>query len=251
MKIGIVLSGGAVRGAAHIGILKALDEYNIPIYALSGVSAGSIIASLYANEYTAKDIEEIALNTNFLKWFKPSKSFRSLFSLQSLEDFLKKYLKNEKIEDSQKKLFITTSNLNTGMYKCWDKGNIFKITRASSSLPFLFEPVEINGELHVDGGLVNNLPVEPLKDICDYIIAVDVNPLSKEKSFKNIFSITVRSFYIAVRANVEVRKDMADIFIQPEKLLDIGLFDIRKIKNAIDIGYKEGIKIAEAVKPLL
>ncbi len=251
MKVGLVLSGGAVRGAAHIGILKALDEYNIPIYALSGVSAGSIIASLYADGYTAKDIEEIALNTNFLKWFKPSKSFRSLFSLQSLEDFLKKYLHVNKIENSFKKLFITTTNLNKGIYKCWDKGDIYKIVRASSSLPFLFEPVEIDGELHVDGGLMNNLPIEPLKDICDYIIAVDVNPLSKEKSLNNIFSITVRSFYLAVRANVEVRKDMADIFMQPEELLNIGLFDVRKIKNAIDIGYKEGIKIVEAVKPLL
>ena len=76
--------------------------------------------------------------------------------------------------------------------------------------------------------------------------------LSKEKSLNNIFSIiTVRSFYLAVKANVEVRKNMADIFVQPKKLIDINLFDIRKIKNAIDVGYEEGIKVAEAVKPLL
>jgi len=251
MKIGLVLSGGAVRGLAHVGILKVLDEYNIPIYALSGVSSGAIIASFYANGYSAKEIENIALNTNFLKWFRPSRSFKSLFSLEKLEIFLEKYIKNNKLENSLKKLFITTTNLNEGTYEFWERGNIYKLVRASSSLPFLFEPVEIEGEFHIDGGLMNNLPVEPVKNLCDYVVAIDVNPLSKEKNLKNIFNITIRSFYLAVRSNVEVRKTMADFFIQPKELIDIGLFDVRKVKETIDIGYKEGIKIVEALKPLL
>jgi NTE family protein len=251
MKIGLVLSGGAVRGAAHIGILKALEEENIPIYAVSGVSAGAIVGSFYCFGYSAKDIEKIALEANFLKMFSPSIPFKSLFSLYNLEKFLKNYIKENKIEKLQKKFFITTTNLNEGTYVFWDRGNLYEIVRASSSIPFIFEPVEIEGNKHVDGGLLNNLPVEPLKEICDYTIAVDVSPLSKEQNINNIFNIAIRSFYLAIRSNIEVRKNIADIFIQPEELININIFDIRKIKDAIEIGYKEGKKLAEAVKPLL
>ena len=251
MKLGLVLSGGAVRGATHIGILKALDEYKIPVCAISGVSAGAIVGAFYANGYTAKQIEKIALKTNFLKFFKPSIPFKSLFSLEEIEKFLSSYIKNYKLENSQLRLFITTTNLNEGNYQIWEEGNLYKLVRASSSLPFWFEPVEINGNLHVDGGLTNNLPVEPLKSTCDYIIAVDVNPLSRGNISKNILSITIRSFYLSVRANVEARKNLADIFIQPERLKTIGLFDIRKIKDAIDIGYEEGIKLAKTLQSII
>ncbi|RMA97789.1 patatin-like phospholipase family protein [Hydrogenothermus marinus] len=247
MKISLVLSGGAVRGLAHIGVLKALEEENIEIEAISGVSAGAIIGSLYASGYKANQLEEIALKENFLKWFKPSKTFKSLFSLENLERFLKNHIKEEKIENLPTKLFVTTTDLNYGKFRIWEKGNLYKIVRASSSIPFFFEPVEIDGRQHVDGGVTNNLPVEPFIGRADFIIAVDVNPIEKSENLNNIFSITLRSFNISISAYIEFRKKYADIFLQPKKLSEIGLFDIRKRKEPIEIGYLEMKKVIKAI----
>jgi len=249
MKIGVVLSGGAVRGTAHIGVLKALEEKGVEVHAVSGVSAGAIIGALYCSGYSPEKLKDIALKTNFLKWFKPSKSFKSLFSLEAVEEFLKEHIPDG-FSSMKKKFFVTTTNLTKGSYEFWSNGDLYRLVRASSSIPFLFEPVEIGDELYVDGGLMNNLPVEPLRAICDYVIAVDVNPMDENKNLNNIFAIAVRSFYLSVRANIEVRKSLSDIFIQPKALKDVALFDLRKIEKAIEIGYEETKKVLTSSLPL-
>ncbi|ACO03557.1 MAG TPA: Patatin [Persephonella sp.] len=238
MKIGIALSGGAVRGAAHIGVLKALEERGIKPDFISGSSAGSIVGAFYAAGYSPLEMEKIALNTKFLSYLKPELSFSALFSLEKLEKFLERYIGKKDISELEKKLFVCVTNLNKGIPEYKSKGDLFLWISASSSLPFIFKPVEYEGNLYIDGGIMDNLPVEPLKIHSDYIIGVDVNPLGTEERLNNAFSILIRSFYLAFRSNVELRKRVCDLFIQPEDLVDIGLFSAWRIKDAIDIGYR-------------
>ncbi len=238
-RIGIVLSGGAVRGFAHIGVLMALEEKGIIPQYVSGTSAGSIIGAFYCAGYTPSQLFEIAEEINFLAHIRPNiVPKKSLFKIVNLDKTLKKYIKQTNIEDLPKPFFVGISNLSDGVPEYWDKGDITTALLCSSSLPFFFEPVCVNGKLYVDGGLMNNLPVEPLIDKCDYIIGVEVNPLWKEKNLNNIVSISLRSFYLAIRSNIEVRKRYCNVFIQPPSLSKIGLFELWKWKEAVKIGYE-------------
>lgn len=244
-KIGLALSGGAVRGAAHIGVLKALEEFDLKPSILSGSSAGSIVSVFYGAGYTAKEIEEILLKTNFLSYLKPSLDFTSLFTLEKLDSFFKKYINTEDLSHLKIPVFVCATNINLGVPEYFSSGNIYKTVSASCALPFIFKPVKLGDYIYIDGGVMDNLPVEPLLGKVDLIIGSEVNPLGEEKSLNNPFSILLRSFYLAVRSNVEARKKYCDIFIQPPELISIGLFSTWKIKEAVEIGYKYSKKIIQ------
>ncbi len=238
-KVGVVLSGGAVRGFAHIGVLKALEERGIIPQFVSGTSAGAIIGAFYCAGYSPDELYKIAEEINFLAHIRPNiVPKRSLFKIVNLDKTIKKYIKVKYLQDLEKSFFVGVSNITDGVVEYWDQGDLSLALTASSSLPFFFEPVFIDGKLYVDGGLMNNLPVEPLVNRCDFIIGIEVNPFWKERSLNNIVSITLRSFYLAVRSNIEVRKKYCDIFIQPDNLSKIGLFELWKWKQAVEIGYE-------------
>ncbi len=237
-KVGLVLSGGAVRGLAHIGALKALEEKGIKPHIISGVSAGSIVGAFYCSGYSPDEMKEIAINTNFLQYVKPAIPKKSFFYFNNFEKFLDKYIKEKNIEDLKIPFYVCATNLNKGIPEYFNKGNLKNIVKASSSVPILFEPIKIGKDRYVDGGIMNNLPVEPIKDKVDYIIGIDVNPLESEKDFNNIVSISIRTLFLAFRANIEPRKNLCDLFIQPKDLSGIGLYSIWKVEDAINIGYE-------------
>lgn len=239
MEIGIALSGGGARGLAHIGFLKAFEEYGLKPSFISAVSAGSIIASFYCYGYSPKEMEEIALKTNLNTFIVPTISKKSFFSLDKVEQFLEKYIGKVDIKDLKTPLIIAATNLNKGKVEYFSSGNLLKIVKASCSIPVMFKPVKIDKYYYVDGGIMNNLPVEPLKDLVDFTIGVEVNPfLEEEKDFDNIISIGIRSFFLAIRSNIEVSKRFCDLFIQPPELTKIPLFATWKAKDAIEIGYR-------------
>jgi len=145
------------------------------------VLSGGAVGAFYCAGYSPDEMSEIVKQINFLSHLRPN----------NLENTLKKYIKEKKIENLNRELFVCVSNLNDGKPEYYNYGEIGKLLRASSSLPILFEPVKIGKNLYVDGGLMDNLPVEPLLDRCDYIIGVEVNPLGKEKNLNNIVSISI------------------------------------------------------------
>ncbi len=238
-RVGIVLSGGAVRGFAHIGVLKALEEKGIYPDVVSGASAGAIIGAFYCAGYPANSLEKIAKKINFLAHIRPNViPKKSFFRIVNLEETLRKYIEVKNIEELEKEFYVCITNLNKGRPEYWNRGDLTLLLKASSSLPVLFEPVSISDSLYIDGGVMNNLPVEPLIDRCDFIIGVDVNPFWEEKNLNNVISIAIRSFYLAVRSNIESRKKYCDIFIQPPELSKVGLFELWKMEEAIKIGYE-------------
>ncbi|MCX7760315.1 MAG: patatin-like phospholipase family protein [Hydrogenothermaceae bacterium] len=249
MRFGIVLSGGAVRGLAHIGVLKALEEHGIKPSVVSGVSAGSIIGLFYSAGYSPSDIEDLAIKTDFKSYVKPSFSKEALFSIESMDTFLEKYIHYKDISELPKEFHVAITNLNTASVEYKNSGDIKKIVRASCSLPVLFRPVKIDKFYYIDGGVMNNLPVEPLVSKVDYIIGVDVNPfLPEEKDFSNLISIGIRSFDLAIKSNTESRKQFCNLFIQPPELTNIPLFAIWKKEDAIKIGYDYTKELLKSIK---
>jgi len=119
----------------------------------------------------------------------------------------------------------------------FDKGDLIKIIQASSSIPVLFSPVEINGELYVDGGLFENLPVNPLLDKCDILIAVNVMPVNLNEKLDSITDIAVRTFQLKTIVNAEELKAKADIFIEPTGIEKYNILNTKYSQELYDLGY--------------
>ena len=238
-KTGIILSGGGVRGFAHAGILKALNEADIYPDIISGVSAGAIVGSLYADGNTPDEIFEIfAEDKNFFKYVKIKLPGRGLFKTVGLKKNLENHLEGKKIEDMKIPLIIAATNMSKGEVVYFDKGEVLDRVLASAAIPVLFEPVEINGDLYVDGGVLDNFPVTPLVKKCDQLIGVSLNPIQPEEEFKHLFSIAERTFRLSVSSNISPKISLCDMLFEPEELGELGLLDASKGEQIFKLGYE-------------
>ncbi len=242
-KYGLVLSGGAARGFAHLGVLKALEENDIKPDIVSGVSAGSIVGALYCDGNSPEKILEMFQDKKLISLAEFRFRKNGVLRATGLKKLLERNLRAKTFDDLETPLIIGATNMRTGKGEYFEKGNLIDTILASSSIPVLFESAKINNDIYMDGGIVDNLPVEPIQDKCKKIIAVHVNPIGEEKNLKGIVKIAFRSFHLSVAAGIEFKKDNIDIFIEPLGLKDYGLLDLVKAKDMFDIGYAEAKKI--------
>lgn len=252
-KIGIALSGGGAKGIAHIGVLKALLENGIEPDLISGTSAGAIAGALYAAGYKPAEMLEFVKDASIFKIFKVVLPNDGLTKLTYLRNQLTKYIPDKEMENLHKELFVVLANLNTGMAETWSKGNIYDVVMASSSIPLVFKPVEINGNLYVDGGLLNNLPVEPLVGKADFIIGVNVMPhiTVEGKYVQNLIGIATRCFELSIHANTKPSTTYCDVLIAPNAIHSYSIFNFNKHQELFEAGYQEGLRKVLTIKKMI
>ncbi len=241
MKIGLVLSGGVARGIAHLGVLKFLQEKKIPIDYISAVSAGSIFGAFFAANYSAERIIEILKEVNFFKIMRLSFSSSGFLNSVKIQELYEKYLPKT-FEQLDIPLWVSATDVGRGKTMFFNSGDLYKPILASCSVPAIFQPVKIEGTYLVDGGILNNLPVEPLIDKCDRIIGVHVNPTDDRFGSFTMAKISTRCIELAVRCNVESRRNYCDLYIEPQKLKTFSMYSLNKIDELIEIGYEAILK---------
>ena len=239
---GIVLSGGAVRGFAHLGVLKALHEAKVFPEVISGVSAGSIVGAFYADGYDPDEILEIFEKKKFYELVSIDFKSLGLLDIKGLKRLLKDNLKAKSFDKLQKPLYVAATNLSTGIIEYFNSGSIVDKVLASSSIPVLFKPQKINENIYVDGGLTNNLPIEPIKKKCKKLIGVNVNPLEENPDLSGLKNIAIHSFHISIASSVNDKKDSFDVYIEPQELRKYGYFNVKESKALFEIGYKSAKK---------
>ncbi len=178
-KIGLALSGGGARGFAHIGVLKVLERAEVPIHCLAGTSMGGLIAAAYAAGLTPTHIEQEALRMqsarHLLSLADPTLPRRGLFEGQKVCDYLRSQIGTCTFTDLQFPLTLVAVDLQTGQTVYLNEGYVVEAVRATIALPGIFKPVERDGRILVDGGLLNNIPADVARDQeCDVVIAVNV-----------------------------------------------------------------------------
>ncbi len=238
-KYGLVLSGGGTRGFAHLGALKALEEKGIKPDIISGVSAGSIVGALYADGKGAEDALKAISSKSLVSLLKLMVPRDGLLKMTGFEKTLKRHLSAKRFEDLKIPLIIHAVNVNTVEYTRFDSGPLIPAIKASSSIPVVFPPVVIKGEQYLDGGLINNFPAEPLRDICQTVIGINANPLGDEQNISGLLKIAIRSFHLAMSNHADTRKDLCDIYIAPEELQSFGILDMKHAKEVFNIGYEK------------
>ncbi|MBX9853679.1 MAG: patatin-like phospholipase family protein [Cytophagaceae bacterium] len=251
MKIGVALSGGGARGVVHLGALAALEEKGIKPTIISGVSSGAIIGALYAYGMKPQEILDTLVKTKIFRYLRPAWSKFGFLNIQKLMAIYKLYLPVQRFEDLPMKLYISAADIREGKTVFFTEGDLVKAILASSCMPVLFAPIEIDNKLMVDGGIINNLPVEPLVGEVDLIIGVHANPTNTQYNISSIKSMIERTFHLAIGMNVRDRVKYCDIFIEPPALCDYSIFEISKAKEIYQIGYEYTLRVIEESKPLL
>jgi NTE family protein len=239
-EYGIALSGGGARGLAHIGVLAALEKHGISPGVVSGSSMGAVVGALYAAGVSTDGMLEIARSRKIKSLFEWSFHFHGgMLSLKILLETLEKYIPSDSFESLNKKLFITASNISTGRQDVFSEGPLFRAILASATIPIIFEPQVIDGQTYIDGGLFNDLPVEPLVGKCRKIIASHVNYNGPGHDLNSMRAIAERVYRLAIYQNVQKNFSKCDYIIDPPELREHGIFDFKHIDRLFEIGYEE------------
>jgi len=276
-KIGLVLSGGAARGLAHIGVLKALEEQGIKIDAIAGTSMGAVVGGLYASGYKVDELEKLALSIDWQAALsdappredvpfrrkqddrdflvKQKLSFRDDGSLglplgviqgQNLALLLESLLAHTSDTRDFDKLPIpfraVATDIANGEKVVFRKGHLPQVIRASMSIPAVFAPVELDGRLLVDGGMTDNIPLDVARQMgVDVAIVVDIGtPLRNRKQLATVVDVLNQSITLMTRSNSEEQLaalKSTDVLIQPA-LAAYGVTDFGKTQEMIDAGYR-------------
>jgi len=175
-KIALALGGGAARGFAHVGVIKALEAHGIVADIVVGTSAGALVGALYAGGYSGFDLQRVALqmeDTAIADWSLPDRGF---IKGEALQNFVNRSVQNRTLEKLNKPFATVVTDLQSGEMVVFRTGNTGMAVRASSSVPGVFQPVLINGREYVDGGLVSPVPVRAARSLgADLVIAVDIS----------------------------------------------------------------------------
>jgi len=245
VKIGIALSGGGVRGISHLGVLKALNESGIMPTKVSGTSAGAIAGAMYCQGYSPEEILKIIVETNYFKFMRPAISLTGILKMDAMESLFKIYLAHNDFSQLKTTLSVAATDIKKGKAVYFSEGELIKPIMASSCIPGMFDPIVIGNRHFVDGGVLNNLPVEPLEGICDVVIGVNCNQLPEESNIRNMKYLIERSVIMAMNYNVYSRKSKCDFFIEAPGLGKYGVFDIKKASELFQAGYEQAMKVIE------
>lgn len=241
MNIGLVLSGGGMRGAAHIGVIRALEEHQIHPTHIAGSSAGAIVGSLYAYGYNWEEILTFFKEVQILNIRKYAINKPGFIDAEKFYDEFKVYLKDDDFSFLKKKLFITATNILNGKLKIFEKGELIKPVLASAAFPGLFAPVKIKSSYYIDGGALNNFPLEAIKKKCDRIIGVYVDGFDvlTIKDLKHSHQVVERVFRVKSVLENQPKFAECDLMMLPSELNGFGTFDKKNIDAIVAIGYND------------
>lgn len=253
-RIGLALSGGAARGIAHVGVLRALEEQGVPIDAIAGASAGALVGGAYAAGLSPAELEKLAREFRWRRMARFSFSRLGLQSNARMETFLRARLPVRRFEDLRMPFVAMATDLRSGTAVAISEGDIAFAIRASACLPALYVPVrDAHGRLLVDGGLVANLPISYVRKLgADIVIAVDVG--ADGARFMNrprtALGVLIQTFVAVERivSNQEINK--ADIVITP-LVGHIRWDETRRAREFIKIGYETALQSIPAIKTLI
>lgn len=249
-RLGVVLSGGGIKGVAHIGLLQALKEHGISPKHISGTSAGALVGALYAAGCSSKEMLKFFQKTPIISWFNISTSKPGLLDTEKYRSYLEKYFPENSFEALDKNLIITTTNIEKGEVVYHNSGGLIEPLMASCSVPLVFSPIKIDGALHSDGGIMNNFPVEPLAQmglphlLGSYVCAV--LPL-EPKSLNTSLKIMYRAFDLSQEALCKHKFTQCDFVFAPDELANVGFLDSKSVQKAYEIGYQSAMKNLDTI----
>ena len=287
-KIGLALSGGGARGGAHVGVLKALEEMDVPIDFIAGTSMGAIVGGFYAAGYSADSIKALMLNVDWQAAFsdRPSRRDQTMRKKELESEFLIPYrigfnkgsiqlplgvIEGQHLDQIFHRILQGVNEVNdfdelhipfravatdlvSGEEVILATGSLPDALRASMSIPGVFAPVRMNDRLLVDGGMANNLPVSVVRAMgADIVIAVDISsPLLKEEQLKSVLSVTEQLTNFLTRSNTErqIASLGPDDFLLVPDLEGFSSANFEAAEQVVEVGFQTAVSERAALSSL-
>ena len=240
IQIGLVLSGGGIRGVGHVALLKVLEKAGVRPHIVSGVSMGAIVGAFYAEGYAADEMLAIFKEAPMFKLSTISISKPGLLNSDKNIKYFEPYFSADSFESLSRKLYVTTTNLQQGKYEVFSEGRLFRPLMASSALPPVFSPVEIEGQLHTDGCIMNSFPIEPLIGKCHLILGSSVNDpdVIGKRGIRNSFDVAIRSARLRMQADAQIKFPLCDYLFAPPGMATFNALSKRGIEKIYDFAYE-------------
>ncbi|MBT3817163.1 MAG: patatin-like phospholipase family protein [Candidatus Magasanikbacteria bacterium] len=262
-KIGLVLGGGGAKSFAHLGIIDVFREHNIPIDVIVSCSAGSLFGAFAANNISSKRVKEVFVpRLSRSKWFLPGLSRKGFLSQKNIKDISKKLCGDICIEDCAIPFHTVVTNINTGDLHVCNSGNLAKSIGASMAFPGMYAPVKIDGELYVDGGVLNGIPADVCRNIVGkdgVVISINLDGVMRgEIKNYSMIGVVYRSLYISLfKQRQKILKENSDIVIPVfhktnfnfKSWRDILTFySIKKMDEFYELGREKAHEHIESIK---
>ncbi len=255
-RIALVLGGGAARGFAHVGVIRVLEQEKIPIDMVVGTSVGSLIGAIYAADLSSFDLEWTAfqLEKDDLFDFGVLNAITGMGFAKGdkLEAWVKNHVKTTNIENLKIPFAAVATDLNWGYKVVLDHGSVARAIRASAAIPGVFQPVQHQGKILVDGGVVDNIPISVAKAKgADIVIAVDISGNLGNANITNLLGVSLQATNIMFALNVEHSKKDADILITPAGIGDVGMLDFTQKKRCMQAGIESTKSSLPAIRKVI
>ena len=252
-KIALVLGGGAARGFAHVGVIRVLEQEKIPIHMIVGTSVGSLIGALYASDPNSFNLEWLSFTIEKDDIFDYSVIYSKMGPVQGerLEKFVQTKVKAKTMEQMKIPFYAVATDLNEGNTWVFEKGSVAKAVRASSSIPGIFQPLELGGKMYVDGGVTDNLPVDVARAKgADIIIAVNISKNIRNPQVNTLIDVIMQSINIMGRELCTYKSRGYDVLIEPN-VGDVGMTDFTQKKRLMDAGIQAAKQAIPRIKKLM
>lgn len=252
-SIGLALSGGGIKGAAHIGAIKLFNELGIQPKVYSGSSAGAIVGALAAADYSPEEMLNFLKSMNIFKmsnfaWGKPG-----FINTDKFEASLKEYFPDDSFDALKYPLYVSVTDITNGYSKVIHSGPLIKILMASSAYPVVFSPIEMDGILYSDGAILNNFPVEPLLGKCQKIIGINVHRRQeiKNSDISSSYKLFRRAYDIGIHYSNFKKYKYCDVVIAPDDLKKFSTLRTNHTDEIFNIGYQTALEQKEELLKLI
>ncbi|WP_331775134.1 patatin-like phospholipase family protein [Sulfurospirillum sp. 1612] len=246
-SITLALSGGAARGAYHLGVLEYIDHHDICVEAICGTSIGAIIAASYFSGVTPKEQLEIIKSKAFREIFSFHYFKGSLFQIEGNHELLTRWIPTKNLEDLNKPLYLTAVDLYSGKNLYFDHGDIKTLCMASSALIPFFPPVSYQEYRLVDGGVKDHMPMQPLKQYYYPIVGVNLHPLLPNDGKQTLWSTAKRALFLSIYGHSVEAKNICDFYISSDELAKYSLFSFKHFDELFTMGYHEAEKVLDTI----
>lgn len=237
--LGLALSGGSIKGFAHLGVLKYLEEIDMRPNILAGTSAGALMGAFYADGFSPDEIFEIFSRQGFMNMttFRPIGG--GVFDTTKFVRFIKSKLRHSLLEDLPIPTRIVATDLDRGEQHIFTQGPLAEIITASCSIPVLFRPMIINNTTYVDGGLFRNFPASVIREDCEQLIGMNLGPWRDSTDYSHsLMEIANRSWEFVFRQNTLQDRELCDILLESTQITQYGMFEVTSAAQIMEIGYE-------------
>lgn len=251
--LGLVLSGGGARAIAHIGVIDALRSHDLEPNFIAGSSSGAIIGALTAAGHSTETMLEFFIKASPFRLSVLTVSKAGLLDTAKVVASFREYFPEDSFEALKIRLFLTATDIINARLKIFESGPLIPAILASCSLPMVFTPTEVEGRWYVDGGVINNFPVEPLRGRCDVVVGHYASPLRRlrNQDMNGVLAVSERALEVGMYFNSKHKFHECDVMLNCPKLADYGLFDTKHHREIFEAGREAALAEIDSIRRAL